>query len=308
MRLLRYFAILIVLIVILDRSLGLVMDSFYEKMIVGQSGGKINDFESKNKVSIVSIGNSRSAHNIVPQLMGDKSYNLSHNGMSLAFHTGVISEILSKQKPSIDTILLHIEPFESYNNDLQSERDIRHLGHYYGINDFITERINSISFSERFKYCFSLFRYNGKLMSTVKNAMVAHSIKDTKQGYVPLTYDPFHQPEKKLNVQDSIFLSKKSIQLSTDLKTNIGYIKQLCDEKNIALICFTAPEFYTNPIQFIKLEHYLNSENIPYFNFKAAPLTEMGLDNTKYWRDSAHLNHNGAEVFTKYFKQKLKTQ
>ena len=284
------------------------MDSLYDKMRVGQSGGKINDFKTKHHVSVVSIGNSRSAHNIVPQIMGENSYNLSHNGMSLAFHVGVIDQILSDSIPAIDTILLHIEPFESYKNDFELERDIRQLGHFYGENDFITARINSLSFFERFKYWFSLYRYNGKLLSTIKNAMTASSTSDTQQGYVPLINDSFHLPEKKIGVRDSIFSTKKSVELCDDIDSNIRHIKELCDEKNIKLICFTSPEFYTNPVEFKELKHFLENENISYYNFKAVSLTDLGLESNKFWRDPAHLNHSGAEVFTTFFKEVLKTK
>jgi len=51
----------------IDRSLGRVMDMFFEKVKTGDQGGKINQYLTLARVpELVVMGSSRAAHQIIP--------------------------------------------------------------------------------------------------------------------------------------------------------------------------------------------------------------------------------------------------
>ena len=147
----KHIIIFLLLVFIGDQIISAVMTSLYKGLITGQSGGKTNYLLNNYKqVSILAVGNSRCAHHVVTSELGNNNYNLSHNGMSLIFHAGLINQLVNNENLAIDTILLNLELTELFYPKTPSERDIQHLKYYYDKNEWIKSKIRKIVENNRF--------------------------------------------------------------------------------------------------------------------------------------------------------------
>ncbi len=286
------------------------MSHIYNNTYTGQSGGKINYLlNNYDRISLLAIGNSRCAHHIVPNQISSSAYNLSHNGMSLIFHTGLIDQLVNNEDIKIDTILLHIETHEAYKASSASRKDIQHLKYYFDKNKWVKDEISKLSRFEAIKYWFSSYMWNGKLMSVINNRIKSELLVAPEKGYVatlPTNRD-------SINVVWSLNKSK-SIQgrevgaVNNEFEKYINHVKKICDVNNVTLMCFTSPIYNhsvsLNKDSFVELSNYFKDKDIPYFNYYND--NNLGLQSIWNWKDASHLNQKGAIIFTKKIRRDIK--
>jgi len=303
-KLIRYITICALALVLTDLALGLVFDYLYSKTKTGQTGGKINHYLSlASPPDILIMGNSRSLYQIIPDSIGPDAYNLSHAGMGPSFQTGLLN-ILINQKKIPGTILLHLEPYDFFGN--QPNRDIQNLRHYYGKDSIVTQLIDRISPTEKFKYVFQLYRYNGRIMSLLKNFIQTNNSVATDTGYEPL---PAH-PSDSLN-------TLYSVQARELVAAGVYNPKQLvllnnfilmCRQQNISLICFSSPLYKSSGREFKStldsLTTYLAKMDVPYINYIEFPIASLE-NHPSLWRDANHLNHLGAQLESQALKKSV---
>lgn len=311
-KIVKYLFVLLLLVILSSLFISFGLNQVYDRTYTGQSGGKINYLlKQYEQVNVLAIGNSRCAHHIVPTEISENSFNLSHNGMSLIFHLGLADQLIRNETIEIDTLLLHLELHEIFNTDF-SIRDIQHLKYYYNKNTWITSQINQLSQFEQLKYLFAAYKWNGKVMSLLNNGFKSMSQNNIPEGgYVSISpnerdsinvmWDYNNQDKQPPFYSDGI--SKQFI-------THIEYLNELCQQKGIALVCFTSPVFKApkgiNSKHMKELTAYFKANNILYLNYFEAYNVEKELQNIWNWKDVYHLNHNGAIAFSQNVKRDLK--
>lgn len=300
-----------VLIVLFDQMISQSMNYLYEKTYVGQSGGKINHLLKDFKyISVLSIGNSRCAHHIIPNKINENAYNLSHNGMSLVFHTGLIDQLIMNENIKIDTLLLHIEMHEVFGEQFGLNKDVQHLKYYYDQNNWINSRIKELSRFENLKYLFASYKWNGKVLNIINNRIKSNNQALLNDGYVPKlttsrdSINVLWTYNKGLENDTSILKSG----INTDFIRYVEHIKELCDRNSIKLICFTSPVY--NPLnntvnRDVELEDYFKSKDISYFNYFHLYDSAKELRSVWVWNDNYHLNEDGAAIFTEIIRNDL---
>lgn len=302
-KLILYLSICALTLFIADLGLSLIFDYLYKRTKTGQTGGKINYYlSSASPANILIMGNSRSLYQIIPDSIGHDVFNLSHAGMGPAFQTGLLS-ILIHQAKMPDTILLHLEPYDFIGD--QSNRDIQNLKYYYGKDSLVTQLINKINPTEKYKFIFQLYRYNGRVISLVKNFIQTNNSIVSSNGYEPL----FPQPSDSSNTLYSSQTqgSNHNAPFNRDqFELLIDFI-QMCRHQNTELICFTSP-IYTSDHEFRSvldsITVNLNKTEVPYINFIDSPI-ELLEKRPSLWRDANHLNHNGAQIESQALKNSI---
>ncbi len=300
----RYFSLCVLTLFAADLGLSLVFDYLYINTKTGQTGGKINHYLSAaSPTTILIMGNSRSLYQIIPDSIGTDVYNLSHAGMGPAFQTGLLS-ILVNQEKIPDTILLHLEPYDFLGD--QSNKDIQNLKYYYGKDSLVTQLINKISPTEKYKFTSALYRYNGRAISLFKNFIQTTNNNVNNNGYEPL----LPQPSDSTNT----LYSAEAIEPIQPASFNRGQLEILVDfiqmsrHQKIKLICFTSPTYYASGQHFRpaldSLTAYLNKMEVPYINFIDAPI-ELLENRPTLWRDANHLNHAGAQIESQALKNSV---
>ncbi|MCB0489365.1 MAG: hypothetical protein R2820_08790 [Cyclobacteriaceae bacterium] len=303
-KLFQYLIFCMFALLVTDRGLSFILDYLYVKTKTGQTGGKINYYLTSTKhVDFLIMGNSRSLYQIIPDSLAGNAYNLSHAGMGPSFQTGLLSVLIKQAKlPSI--ILLHIEPYDFIGD--HENRDIQNLRYYYGKDSIVTQLINKISTTEKFKFTFQLYRYNGKGFSLLKNFVQTSSSAIDSNGYEPLP----PQPTDSINTLYSVQAHEPipAASLNPEQAEILSDFIQMCRVKNIKLICFTSPVYYESDSNFTvaldSLGAFLAKMNVPYLNYIKSPIESLE-NHPSLWRDANHLNHKGAQIESQRLKKDL---
>ncbi len=298
-------------ILISDQLISWVMEKLYQKTYTGQTGGTINNLlQNYDHVPLLAMGNSRCAHHVIPQQLNENAFNLSHNGMSLVFHTGLIDQLISNEKIKIDTILLHLERDEIIGKDYSLKQDIQHLKYYYNKNEWIRERINGLSYFEPLKYSLASYKWNGKVMNIINNRIKSDMNKIPHNGYVfvlPGDRDSVNVTwSYDRRIANNITYSGDTINI--DFKKNIEHLVALCKEKNVTLVLFTSPIYHPAPgfeKMDLMLQDYFKSEGAIYINYFNAFASDERFATYHLWKDAQHLNHEGAKIFTDVLRSDL---
>lgn len=318
LKVIKYGLAICIIVFIGDRLVSFGLSKIFQRNVHGQSGGDLNYYLNyAPKADFVIIGNSRAYRHFDPDSLSDNGYNLSHNGMHLPFHAGVVA-LLDGWKKMPDTLLLQVEPssFVFFKEDDIDSDEVSYLNNYYNKSEYIKSQINDISKYERVKYFFSSYQFNGKVPGLLKSLLSSKNINATRNGFSPLKY----------NASDSLRLNKQLIRLeavnkelnkaledykmerSIKAKVILEHIVELCKTNNTHLIVVVSPN-YTTPTESISeagryIASYLDRGQAEYFNFIDDSLPE--LNGKEYWRDFEHLNDEGAKILSSHLKSKLK--
>ena len=307
-----HITIALFLIVIVDKISSIIFDTFYKKQLSGQSGGKINAYlKSETNHELLILGDSRALYQVIPDSLNPEAFNLSHAGMGLSFQSALLHVLISNHKKP-KNILIHIDPdqFLIQKNTL-GDRSVLQLRYYYKSDAFVKKYIDELGFEEKFKFLFSSYRHNGKLFSEIKNGVFPLRLNSSLNGYEPSL------PE----VQDSsnvMYMAQKEKE-PKDPTFNMQYFHYVtdivlqCRKNRIGIYFFTAPTFvYLNFQKKFSREisDYLKKNNTPYFN--SNEFNESWKNNPSNWKDARHLNHNGAQLFSReignWYKQLQKSR
>lgn len=304
---LLFFSLLFFSLLFFDKTIACFFDEIYKTTYKGQSGGKINYLlNNYDSVSVLSIGDSRCAHHVNPEKLGQNCYNLSHNGMSLIFQTGLIDQLANNEKLKIDTILLNLDINELLYLSKQQISDIKFLKFYYDKNEWITNQINNLSFFERYKYIFSIYRFNGKIASLMINKITQNYEVIPHDGYVP----KLSTNNDSLNVMWQYKkVMKNSIENSSQInslsKSLLLKIKSDCFKSNIKLICFISPTFKQKINSRKECLSFFKENKIMLLNYTNEFYENKDLQDIFNWEDVYHLNQKGADILTKKIRLDL---
>lgn len=288
------FLVSVVLLIVCDRSLGFLFDFFYKHTKTGQTGGKINYYLSLPKTpEWVVMGNSRALYQIIPDSFARPTYNLCHAGMHQIFQTGLLTE-MEKQGKMPPLILLHIEPDEFLGE--QFNRDIQNLKYYHSKNEWITHELNVLSRYEQVKFLFASYRYNGRVISLMKNYIQTMRAPYASNGYMAIEPTFTDSTTTMYSLQQKLPVAAENMN-----EQQWDYLNEFiarCHKNGTQVFCFTSPIYSyhqkSNPgIQ--ELESRLQKLQVPYINYLKKDILALQLK-ASLWKDRYHLNHTGAQI------------
>jgi hypothetical protein len=289
-----FISISLLILFALDRGLGYLFDYFYKETKTGQTGGKINYYWSLPKPpDWVVMGNSRALYQIIPDSLAMPTYNLCHAGMHQVFQTGLLTQMEREGKmPKL--ILLHLEPEEFIGE--QFNRDIQNLKFYHGKNEWITRELNALSRYEQSKFFFESYRYNGRVISLLKNYLQTKRTDYTTNGYMAIEPSDTDSITTIYSLRQTPPFANEKINLRQ--WNYLGEFLDFCQKHDTRVICFTSPiySYQQKKADGIReLESRLKKMGIPYINYleKNIPLLQQ---KASLWKDRHHLNHAGAQI------------
>ena len=298
-----------------DRIVALILDKIYLHSTSGNTSGKLTYIiQQKENFDEILFGASKCTHNIVPDSLGNKCFNLGFGGAGILFQYGLIS-VVEQNKKLPKKIVLQIEEGDYFVSEKSLKDTVRLydnlalLKYYYNKNEVIKKLIDSVSPSNRYKYLLQTFRFNGNFSSLMISYLNVKKSVNLSNGFDPFLYKP----------ADSL----KVLLLAEQGKENLSIIKshinpkafyylakfiEVCHRNNINLVCYCSPVFNGNlknyPDKKILLD-FLKQKNISCFDFNLPENKIEELNNSKYWFDGVHLNTLGASVLSHHLKNKL---
>lgn len=116
---------------------------------------------------------------------------------------------------------------------------------------------------------------------------------------------------ENIETQDLCWAKNKVLNrspLTEDAKLYLEKIIEFCLENKIEIILFSSPIYELQLISVDNYDDYVTEINeiadkydVPYLDFNLCKEEDFPIQNTDNFRDIGHLNHQGAQMFTKYF-------
>ena len=301
-RILIGIVLFIAILKIIDLVCFQVLKFTYTHTFVGQDGGDINKYlHDSNHPDMVIMGSSTARFQVNPDSFPVKSCNLARAMTTDCYQLGLLSLMIRYNKIP-KTILLSLWPrnYLVLNKEDQHPEDALFLRYYYDESDFIKNEINDISFSEKFKFLFSAYRFNGMVTNTLKYYYLGRHA-DTAKYYFKY---------QASNANDSINISNvqklrnpntghKSLQLSNLSTIYLSRFIDTCNKYKINLMCYYMPMLGEDTVLIKHGEDFMDSvlvaRKIPLLKFTNINAPAI-FNHPGYWVDGEHMNEKGGAI------------
>lgn len=286
----------------LDKLVFFSLNTLSDKVMSGQSIGKLNQFLTvKDSMNFIVFGNSRANHHIDPTLFDVKGFNIGVDGTSIAYSSVLISTL---QKNKNQNILVHLDTKDFLKKEYDGS-DILALKTKYKRNDNISRALlKSGKLSALNKIFFSI-NYNGSIVGILKNFIKPNYNYKFYNGYDPLSISKENESSR-----DKILAKKVTKECKENFEVNsvaINYLKEIVDyskQTDKKFIFITSPLYNDDCSSDNKVfQKIMDDFNLVYYDF--SNLFKNSNDNS-LWKDRTHLSKKGAEKFSSYLVEFLK--
>lgn len=289
--------LIILIIFILDRALGRILNHYYFRQKSGVGYLTTYSIDSTN-ADILVFGSSRANHSYVPEIfenkLGSDFYNAGRDGTYIIHNYAVFKTITLRYIPEM--VIFDFRP-EDIGYTVREYDMLSLLLPYHKTNPVVSEIINYKGPLERIKRVSELYPYNSLIFQiAIGNLDINSERVPSVKGYVPLNRR----------------MGKAILDTATITRCNIDELKlkllsdmvQTCRERNIRLVFVNSPTWRINrPGEYEKTwsdfcslnsVNYLDMSNVKEF-----------LDNPGFFADVHHLNDEGARHFSELLASEL---
>jgi hypothetical protein len=303
-KLIKIALLILVMSYAMDKLVFFSLNKISDKVMTGQSVGKLNQFLSlKDTTDFLVFGNSRANRHIDVDIFSDNGYNMGIDGIGIAYNSTIINT-LSKEKKQL--ILVHIDT-DNFFNTTYDGGDIRALKTKYQRDNNITVALNKSGQLSTLQHFFFSMNYNGTAIGIIKNYFKPNYDYRTYNGYDPLIVN--ESQEATRNIVLSKANTNKCLDSSKVNPLALEYLKSIKtfteESSNKTFLFITTPMH--NDIcgdDNAKLAIIMQDIGLTYWDF--TNIYKKVNDNS-YWKDRTHMSKKGAETFSKHLLEKYKS-
>lgn len=232
------------------------------------------------------LGSSRASHHYAPLIIQDSlglsTYNAGRNGHGISYADGVLRAIINRKKPKL--IVLECSDGEFRPDWTEKVSSLKPYFKEYP--DILRLAKNVVGDNESFKSKFSAYRFNS-LLFPVLGTYLKSSV-DKEKGFMPLKGN--NVLDMKLRESKGAFsINYQNIEIFEDF---VG----TCRANNIKVVAFCSPIYQDFSCERIELSKICEEKVIPFFDYSN---DEYFMSHPELFWDNAHLNKEGAEIYTK---------
>lgn len=284
----RKVALFVLFLMALDFSLGQV----FNYMVAHSKGGYVahhNHIVDKTNEDVLIFGSSRAIHHYNPDIISKdlkkSCYNAGQDGNGIILFYGWWKLISQRYYPKL--IIYDI----TTNFDLQKNDNHKYLGWLKELYDRepIPEIFDAVDKTERIKMLSKTYRYNSKFQQIAADYF--HPIYKVKgNGFLPLE-----------GVIDTMRIAKNKTESRIQFDSlKINYLAKFIEDVGENRIVFVhSPIWYGLDKAWLQpIKELCAKNNISLFDYSNDP---QFVHNNDLFKDGAHLNAKGANVFTAKF-------
>lgn len=248
---------------------------------------------------VVIIGASEAQHSYIPRMIEDSLgmsvYNCAKDGCRFYYQNAMINGILDRYKPKL--IIWSISPDGLCTPSKVDQDNLSQLNPFYRENEFCRQVLKTKSKYEPVKLLSNGYSYNSKLLFYL--FMIFLPDYDYEYGgYAPL-----------LGCQNNLKITERSFVDSYDETISLVFQNTIrrCLENEVQIVFVFTPRFekgsYDKLVTYKQLKSVTNKYELPIIEdlYHSDELMKP-----QFFKDNAHLNHEGAEAYMKLFIPKLK--
>ena len=292
--------ILFIGFIIIDNATAVIGQSLLSKIPnEGQKYTKINYIINRLNSDVVIIGSSEASHHYIPSVI-KHTVDSIYNSDCTVYNAGIDGHYFNYQSCWIECILKRYSPkiiiWDLSDVALmKSDEGYNSIYPYYNCNKVVERYVNEEEMPELLKILSKQYQYNSKFLGYIKDIVFPQGFTD---GYIPL-YGKMSKKTADMKNNEGIkdFVDYDSLSI-----TRFRKILKLCNAKKIKLIIASSPRFAKSlGNNFLYSEckinniHFFDKKNTPYFNHRP-----------ELFQDGAHLNDEGAKIFSEMFCSDLK--
>jgi hypothetical protein len=256
----------------------------------------------QSKEEVIIVGSSRAQHHYIPSIITDSlgltCYNMGSGGQNIYYSYGIIKSILQRYSPKV--ILLELMYIDYAITDAAHNTDNLSLFlPYCKYNETLNEVINLRGPFEKVKLLSQAYPFNSMATDIVYSFVKRDkNVYFANNGYVPI--------EGEISLPLEKFVNKDELKVDT-LKTK--YIEKtidLCNYHKVRLIIIVSPTFRdsegkTSSVKIV--QRIASKAGIEFWNYE---LDSLFLFEKTLFKDVSHLNHIGAEKYTRIVAGRIK--
>lgn len=284
--------------IVVDMLMGVVFKSLELKALEHSPYGMNTEYTMwKVQTDCVIIGASEAQHSYVPSIFADSLnmsvYNCGNDGSRFYYQNAMVNGILDRYSPKL--IIWSIAPnylTSPSNEDIDA---LSRLNPYYDSNDFCKKALHTKSKYEKIKLLSNLYKYNSRLLVYFYKCVLPDY--NYFNGYAPL-YGSSVINEKEVRLYDDKY--DKDIEFVFESTLN------RCRQSEVDVVLVFTPRYelgkYSQLTSYKRLVNLTSRYEVPLFEeFLCYEMFEKD-----DFKDKAHLNDGGAQMFSKIFSSKVK--
>ena len=287
---------LFVLVIIGDCALGHWLRQAYEHTNYDEIG-RLNYISDSVTADIVVLGSSRALHHYVPSIITDSTglscYNCGFENEGIVFHYVLLRQLQQRYHPKL--IIYEL----TYDYDIQflgwRPASLKHI-HTMSQLACRDSILNSVDRWERLSMLSHIYPYNSVVfpMAASRHPTIYDSAF-VDNGYIPQFKQMQPDPSWKFHPQ------KWDDKIDT---LKVGYFKKLITENAKQLLVVVSPR-YKSPEHniFGIVEQLCQEHGVPFVCMISDSVMSQDIS---LWEDDGHLNHVGAEAFTRQLVPHIK--
>lgn len=291
-------AVLMVAFIMVDSFIGFVGEKALAKIPDFRDDFcKANYNLNRVKTDVIVVGSSRAIHHYHIPILSDSVnayletdysfYNAGLDGQFVDCNACTVESILNRYSPKV--VVFEVGASELWSADLYKR--LTRYEPFYKSNVYVKDYLDRMGWEERVKVKVNLYRFNDRAVNIIGSLLRSGKPDD---GYEPL-FATMKEEQKTNEKPESKIVNKFS-------EGNFIRIMELCRKKHVNLVISTSPRF--KPTNENELIHSLcDKYNIPYIEIYNSDFFNS---HPELFKDAAHLNNNGAVIYTQMFFEKLK--
>lgn len=297
-------AVFIVIFVLIDFLLGMLLERL-EGLALEKNPSEMQVDYTIYKVNsdVVIMGASEAAHSYIPSILRDSLgcsvYNCGNDGKPTYYQIAMVNCILDRYTPKM--IIWSVGPmFFSDKNENADLNRLSVLNRFYKKNQHCKEVINKKSRYEGVKCSLNCYGQNSNLYTYL--SCIIKPDQDTQYG----RYIPLYGTDKNMELQERNYNEVFSFQ--NELAEDFSKVLKRCGENGVNLVLVFTPRYeksdYYNQVSYTKLKDIANEHSVTLIeDFYRDPRIYQ----PQFFKDCAHLNDDGAVLFTELLSEKLKS-
>lgn len=291
-------AILLVILLLLDLSIGNTLRYFYFNQKTGKHYRTTYTMEEV-KSDIIVLGSSRANHHYHPDVfetvLGNSFYNAGRDGNFIFYHYAVLKSLLHRYTP--DIVILDILRDE-LSTDQFSYDGLSSLLPYYRDHPEIRPVVELRSPYEKVKLISSIYPYNSAIFTIIAgNLGMGSDAGKEKKGYIPIN-----------RINDGLVPETIKISPGETDPRKVAVLESLAEEcisSGVNLYIMCSP-YYSTAVDTETLKiagNIAKKYDIPFFDFSSDPVF---IGRPELFADAEHLNDDGARMFSAIVAGKIR--
>lgn len=290
---LLYIASLIICLILIDILFGVSCNYFNSHAIGGDTRSHYYIANECNEEVLI-FGSSRAIHHYVPEILQDSLalsvYNCGTDGNGIVFMYARLLMITERYIPKM--IVYDLSNFDFENDD--NIKYLKWLKRFY-YKPEISSVFNRVSPSEKYKMVSNLYRYNTNFIQMASDCF--HPLQTiANNGYKPLYGAMEYEPKIEERKTD-LLLDPLKEEFLSDFVLH-------CKKNGIALIFTISPAYGQEPFAYAPpAKKFCEENDVPILDYYCMPEVSS---NKNLFKDSSHLNDDGAHLYTSFISEKIK--